>query len=483
MDLVDKNTRWKDLPGNTTYPVNKSILITSTDVRKSNSAAMYLALASYVANGDNIVENDAEVDPLIDRLSPLFLRQGFVASSTEEPFEDYLVQGMGKSPMVMIYESQFIQRAAAADGSITPDMVLMYPDPTIFSKHTFVGLTPDGIRLGDFLTNDPEMRDARHRVRVPDDRHRRVHEVRHRPPAGGPGQPHQRHRPADVRDPRGDDHAGSRPVLRRQAGAGDRPALESARSTRRSTAVPPTHDRAQEPTDDRTVARTARPRPRPAAPPPRGHGARRRDAATATLVLEAPAPVAAVAPAQAAEAPCRSPPPTRPSSTRWSRATSTPCPTLDPHSQAFTDKVQDIAQARRRRHPGVGGGLEPAPRQAARGDAERRPDRDLGGQQVAAQPAPRGRGPRSGAAGRPVQPAASCSGLLPFGAGDRLRDYFDKYRSSQHELDAIITALYHGQDELQRDNASIEQEKVNLWTIDGPAAPVRLPRPAASTTR
>ena len=59
MKLVDTNTRWKDLPGNTTYPVNKSILITSTDVRKSNSAAMYLALTSYVANGDNIVENDA----------------------------------------------------------------------------------------------------------------------------------------------------------------------------------------------------------------------------------------------------------------------------------------------------------------------------------------------------------------------------------------------------------------------------------------
>jgi hypothetical protein len=158
MKLVDENKRWKDLPGNTTYPVNKSILITSTDVRRSNSAAMYLSLASYVANGDNIVENDAEVAPIIDRLSPLFLRQGFVASSTEEPFEDYLVQGMGKSPMVMIYESQFIQRAALNDGSITPEMVLMYPKPTIFSKHRFVGLTPDGIRLGDFITNDPEMR-------------------------------------------------------------------------------------------------------------------------------------------------------------------------------------------------------------------------------------------------------------------------------------------------------------------------------------
>jgi len=158
MDLVATNTRWKDLPNNTAYPVNKSILITSTDVRKSNSAAMYLALASYVANGDNIVENDGQVVPLMDRLAPLFLRQGFVESSSEEPFDNYLVQGMGKAPMVMIYESQYVQRAAANDGTISPDMALMYPQPTILSKHTYVGLTPDGKRLGEFLTNDPEMR-------------------------------------------------------------------------------------------------------------------------------------------------------------------------------------------------------------------------------------------------------------------------------------------------------------------------------------
>ena len=119
---------------------------------------MYLSLACYVANGDNIVENGADIAHIVDRLSPLFLRQGFVASSSEAPFDDYLVQGMGKSPLVMIYEAQFIARAAAADGSITPDMVLMYPDPTIFSKHTFVGLHRTGIRLGDFLANDPEMR-------------------------------------------------------------------------------------------------------------------------------------------------------------------------------------------------------------------------------------------------------------------------------------------------------------------------------------
>jgi hypothetical protein len=158
MALVAKDTRWNDLPGNTTYPINRSILVTTTDVRSSNSAAMYLGLVSYVANGNNIVENNSSLDSIVNVAAPLFLRQGFVENSSEAPFEDYLVQGMGKSPMVMIYEAQYLARAAAKDGSITPDMVLMYPEPTIFSKHTFVGLTPDGIRLGSFLANDPTIR-------------------------------------------------------------------------------------------------------------------------------------------------------------------------------------------------------------------------------------------------------------------------------------------------------------------------------------
>jgi hypothetical protein len=158
MALAAKDTRWKDLPGNTTYAINKSILVTTTDVRKSNSAANFLAITSYVINGNNVVQNDASAPQIADEISPLFLRQGFVESSTEEPFDDYLVQGMGKSPMVLIYESQFIARAAANDGSITPQMVLLYPEPTIFSKHTFVSLTDAGTRLGQFLSTDPEIR-------------------------------------------------------------------------------------------------------------------------------------------------------------------------------------------------------------------------------------------------------------------------------------------------------------------------------------
>lgn len=158
MDLVASDTRWRDLPNNSAYDVNKSILITTTDVRRSNSAAMYLSIISYIANGNNIVELGPAVDPLTRQLSPLFLRQGFSEASSEGPFEDYLVQGIGKAPLVMVYEAQFLARAAANDGSIRPDMVLVYPEPTIFSKHTLVSLTPEGQRLGEFLSTDSEMR-------------------------------------------------------------------------------------------------------------------------------------------------------------------------------------------------------------------------------------------------------------------------------------------------------------------------------------
>jgi uncharacterized protein YaaN involved in tellurite resistance len=50
---------------------------------------------------------------------------------------------------------------------------------------------------------------------------------------------------------------------------------------------------------------------------------------------------------------------------------------------------------------------------------------------------------------------------VPF--GHQVNEYFRRYQSSQAHIDAIVTGLYRGQDELMRDNAAIEQEKVHLW--------------------
>lgn len=155
LDLVKANKRWTDLPNSQAYPANKSVLITSTDVRTSNSAANYLSIASYVANGNNVVQNDAQGDAVIPEVSPLFLRQGFTAASSEEPFEDYLTIGKGTAPIVFIYEAQFLAHVFAHDGAITPDMRLLYPDPDVYSKHVVVPLNPNGDKVGRLLLTDP----------------------------------------------------------------------------------------------------------------------------------------------------------------------------------------------------------------------------------------------------------------------------------------------------------------------------------------
>jgi hypothetical protein len=158
LNLTATNTRWADLPGDTGYKKpQKSVLITSTDIAKSNSAAQYASIASYVANGNNVVDSPAAVPNVIDQVAPLFSRQGYTESSSEGPFLDYLTIGMSKTPLVMIYESQFLYQAAKNDGSIKSDMILMYPDPAIFSKHTLVPLNAKGDAIGNLLTTNAEL--------------------------------------------------------------------------------------------------------------------------------------------------------------------------------------------------------------------------------------------------------------------------------------------------------------------------------------
>jgi hypothetical protein len=157
LQAIAQSKRWNELKDASAYPVSKSILVTSTDVRKSNSAAMYLALASYIFNNGEIVQNDQQIAKVLPEAAPLFLRQGFQESSSAGPFEDYTTMGMGKAPLVMIYEAQFIEFAIEHPNARNNDMVLLYPEPTVFTKHTLVPFNAKGDKVGDLLQNDPDL--------------------------------------------------------------------------------------------------------------------------------------------------------------------------------------------------------------------------------------------------------------------------------------------------------------------------------------
>jgi uncharacterized protein YaaN involved in tellurite resistance len=56
-------------------------------------------------------------------------------------------------------------------------------------------------------------------------------------------------------------------------------------------------------------------------------------------------------------------------------------------------------------------------------------------------------------------------GVIPF--GNKLRDYFDGYKSAQGHISAILARLQGGKDELLMDNAAIDVERQNLWAALG----------------
>jgi hypothetical protein len=147
--------RWKDLKGAEAYDVSRGVLVSTTDVRRSNSAAMYLALTSYAKHGD-VVTDRATAETVTRQLAELFKRQGYQENYVNGNFDDYVAIGMGKAPMAFIYEYQLVSHALAKKG-IAADMVLMYPQPTIVNKVVFMATTERSRALADLLANNAEL--------------------------------------------------------------------------------------------------------------------------------------------------------------------------------------------------------------------------------------------------------------------------------------------------------------------------------------
>jgi hypothetical protein len=162
LELMRRHARWKDLAGNTSFATNKAVLLNSTDVRTSNSAAMYLALASYIENGQSVVDSQDQVDHVLPFMTELFMRQGFQESSSAAPFEDYLALGMGKTPMLVAYEAQMVAFWLAHPDRLQDEMVILYPIPTVFSKHVLIPFNEKGMRLGEMLERDAELQSLAH---------------------------------------------------------------------------------------------------------------------------------------------------------------------------------------------------------------------------------------------------------------------------------------------------------------------------------
>ena len=155
LDAAGRDRTWQQLEGADGYgELTGTLYISSTDPESSNSGALYLAAASYVANRGKVVASDTEVERTAPLLRKLVGVQGAQQSSTDAAFRDF-VSGAG-NPLVLVYESQVA--ALLDEQQNADDLVVLYPDTTVSSDHTLVPLTENGRALGELLSTDPELR-------------------------------------------------------------------------------------------------------------------------------------------------------------------------------------------------------------------------------------------------------------------------------------------------------------------------------------
>jgi hypothetical protein len=161
---VRADLRWKDIVGDdgtpvrgqdgmAAYPSPIRMLVNTTDPELSNSAAMFVAIVSYLLNGENVVTEES-VAKVLPELKKCFAAQGNMPSRTADLMESFLDGGL---PMALVYENDFL----AAKRQTTPadSLIAMYPTTNLMSENTFTIRTDAGTRLSDLLFTDARLRE------------------------------------------------------------------------------------------------------------------------------------------------------------------------------------------------------------------------------------------------------------------------------------------------------------------------------------
>ncbi|MFD7626077.1 hypothetical protein ACFV7Q_08510 [Streptomyces sp. NPDC059851] len=155
LKAAGEDRTWQQLPGSAAHPeLTGAVFIKTTDPASSSSGALFLAATSNVANDNKVVADDAAIGRTAPLMRKLVSVQGALEQSTDDPFRSF-ISGSGE-PLILAYEAQV---AALVQQKQAPaDMVVLYPDTTVNSPHTFVPISEDARGLGTLLATDPELR-------------------------------------------------------------------------------------------------------------------------------------------------------------------------------------------------------------------------------------------------------------------------------------------------------------------------------------
>lgn len=148
---ITEQKTWKDVG----LPFHGKMTVRCTDPTRSNSGSMFAGLVSYALNKEEVVD-DQSVETVLPEIQKFFARLGFMEHSSGDIFRKFIATGTTNS-MVVGYENQiieFIIANAASRELIENSVCVLYPEPTIWSSHPIVSLTPNGDRLIEALMDE-----------------------------------------------------------------------------------------------------------------------------------------------------------------------------------------------------------------------------------------------------------------------------------------------------------------------------------------
>lgn len=155
VSYIAEGKKWSDVGLNQLYG---PLLVSTTDPTKSNSGMMFFGLVANILNNGSVVDSST-VNAVLPAVKAFFTKLGFMETSSADLFEQYLKTGVGAKPLVALYESQILEFAVENPGDwaqLKDDIVMIYPEPTVWSTHTYIALDDNGA-LGINALLDPDV--------------------------------------------------------------------------------------------------------------------------------------------------------------------------------------------------------------------------------------------------------------------------------------------------------------------------------------
>lgn len=156
-NMIEQETKWADIGLGQLYG---NILVDTTDPNKSNSGNMFLGLLANALNNNQVVQKSdlAQIKPKIQKIYSLI---GYMQGSSADMFTQFLTQGVGAYPIIAGYENQLIEFSitdADTFQRVKDDIVILYPEPTVWSSHVYIALNENGDRGLEAL-KDPRVQE------------------------------------------------------------------------------------------------------------------------------------------------------------------------------------------------------------------------------------------------------------------------------------------------------------------------------------